>query len=315
MRYYEIVISDATSGKPIKTYSSLLANGQNNSGALTVEMDIPLYAMASPMGAAYLKLWGIGLQDIAQGSKLNGQSIRVSAGMSKGLPLANPAQSGLVLEGTIFQAYGNWQGENQSLDIVCYPYAGTIGNTANLVLNWKAGMPLGTAIANTLAVAFPQYKTTINISPKLVLSHDEPGFYGTLVQFAQYVKQVSQTIVGGTYSGVSMLVKNNQIIVYDGTTTSTPKQLVFTDMIGQPTWIGPQTINVRLVMRGDISVGDYVKLPPGSVTITTQASQPQARNSSAQQGVFQVTVVRHIGNSRQADANSWVTSIDAVIPA
>jgi len=315
MRYYNIVISDPTTGSPVKTYSSLQANGQNNPGALTVEIDIPLYAMASPMGAAYIKVWGIGLADISQGSNLNGKNIQVSAGMSKGLPLANPAQAGLILEGTIFQAYGNWQGENQSLDIVCYPYSGTINDTANLVLNWKAGMQLGTAITNTLTTAFPQYKSTVNISQNLVLSHDEPGFYGTLVQFAQYVKQVSQAIVGGTYSGVSMLVKNNQIIVYDGTTTATPKQLNFVDMIGQPTWIAPQTINVRCVLRGDISVGDYIELPQGSVTITTQASQPQARDRSAQQGVFQVTVVRHIGNSRQADANSWVTSIDAVIPA
>ena len=38
-----------------------------------------------------------------------GMTIKMWVGMSKGLPLAKPAQQGLVLEGTVWQVLGNWQ--------------------------------------------------------------------------------------------------------------------------------------------------------------------------------------------------------------
>jgi len=313
MRAYNLIISDSKTGKVVRNYSSFLSNGSYNTAALTLELNVPLYAMASPMGMAMMKIWGISLQDIGQASDLNGQTIRLYAGMASGLPLANPAQYGLILEGTIYQAFGNWQGTNQTLDIIAYTYSGTASQPANLTLNWKKGVHLGTAIANTLATAFPTMKAIVNISPNIILSHDEPGYYSTLTQFAEYIKGVSQTIIGGSYSGVDMCIKNNQIIVYDGTSKTSPLQINFVDLIGQPTWIGPQQINVRSVLRSDINVGDYIKMPTGSVTTITQSSQSQYRNKSAFQSTFQVVRILHAGNSRQADANSWITSIDSVI--
>src|ERR1700752_2385438 len=118
MRFYDIKITDPKSGKLIQQFTSLNTLGQTIPGALNVELDIPVFRMAEPAGAAYVRVWGISIKDIGQAFDLNGKNIEVSAGMAKGLPLANPKQSGLILQGTIQQAFGNWQGFDQTLDFV-----------------------------------------------------------------------------------------------------------------------------------------------------------------------------------------------------
>jgi hypothetical protein len=347
MRFYNIVISDPTTGRVlvsdpsgatgfvqapsnsattgsgapvgfdsptasvagVSTFTSLV-NGLTIPGALNIELDIPVIEFATPRGAAHLKVWGVGLKQIGQSSDLNGKDISITAGMAKGLPLANPAQAGLVMEGTIFQAYGNWEGTNQSLEFVLYPKTGSPDDPMNLVINWKAGMPLATAIANTLQTAFPTYKQVIGINPNLVLPNDEPGYHQTLTQFAQYIKSISQNIIGGNYGGVSISVRNGVFYVFDGTTPTTPKEIAFTDLIGQPTWTSVATIQFACVMRADLQVDDYITLPQAQITTSAQ-SYSQYRNSLIFQGKFRVQSIRHVGNFRQADALSWLTIVEA----
>lgn len=311
MRFYNIVITNPTDGTVIRQFTTLNALGLTNTGALNIELDIPTYAFAQPMGTAYIKIWGVAITDISQAFNLNNANIQVYAGMSKGLPLANPKQANLILQGTVTEAYGNWQDVNQSIDMKVYPLNGTINSPANIVLNWGAGTKLADAIAATLSVAYPGVKTNININPSLVLSHNAPGYYQSITQFAQYIKQISQSIIGGTYQGVDMSIRQNTIFVYDGTSSTTPKQINFADLIGQVTWIAPQTIQSRCILRGDVQVGDYVKMPPGQIGVTAQ-TYSQYRNASLFQGVFRVIRVRHVGNFRQPDGNSWVTIIDAI---
>ena len=346
MRYYNIVITDPTtgqvlvpdpsgnvgfiytggasatsgSGAPVSfngpppasasTFTSLV-NGVTLPGALNIELDVPVYDFANPTGAAVLRVWGVGLKQIGQSSDMNGKTIQIYAGMAKGLPLANPAQAGLILQGTIFQAFGNWQGVNQTLDFVIYPQTGSADSPMNIVLDWKAGAPLSTAIGTTLQTAFPTYTQTINISPNLVLPNDEPGYYQSLAQFSRYISDISKKIIGGTYSGVRIIIKNGAFYVYDGTTPTTPKPIVFTDLIGQPTWIDLATIQIPCVLRADLQVGDYISMPQTQV-ITSAQSYSQYRNSLVFQGSFQIVYVRHVGNFRQPDGTSWITVINAV---
>ena len=286
-------------------------NGATIPGALNIDLDIPVVRMAEPMGAAFLRVWGVSVKDISQASDLNGMTIEIYGGMQKGLPLANPEQAGLLLRGTIQQSFGNWQGTSQSVDFIIQGDYGTQASPKNIVLNWKAGQTLGAAAKLALETAFPSpFKVTDNTSPNLVLTTDEPGYSGTIVQFAQYLQQASQNIVGGTYQGVQLIIKDTSITLYDGTTSTTPIQLQFIDLIGQPTWMQAGTINFKCVMRSDIQVGAYVQLPKGQQTILAQ-SYSQYRNNSAFQGIFQIRQVRHLGNFRQRDASSWVTVFDA----
>jgi hypothetical protein len=310
MRYYNLIITDPNTGAVLRQWTSFV-NGVTIPGALNIELDVPTYTLAQPMGSAYVKIWGISIEDILQASDLNDMNIQLFAGMQAGLPLANPTQAGLILEGTIQQCFGNWQAEVQTLDIVALVSSGSATAPKNIVNIWPAGQPLATSIQNTLAVAFPDYTATINISPNLVLAHDEPAYFQTLSQFAQFIKQASQRIIGGTYNGVDIVIRNKEFLVYDGTTPTSPIALNFTDMIGQPTWIGPATVQTRLVLRADLQVSDYIQMPQGQQTLTAQ-SLARYRTNPTFQGVFQAIRVRHIGNFRQPDANSWVTVVDAI---
>lgn len=336
MRYYKIRITSAAGGL-VTTPSSIpgsdatytsFANNRSIPSALQVELDIPLKAYATPMGGALVRIWGVSLAEIAQSTQLGPtpnadgtldyKNIAIYGGMQKGLPLANPAQAGLLVEGSIIQAFGNWLGTDQSLDIILAPVFGTNTDPKNITFNWLTGTPLADAIRNTLKNAFPKYaEPNIQISPNLVLNHDEPGFYNTIEQFAAYVKQVSISIIGGGYSGVDIFLSNNKFNVFDGTTSTTPKQIAFQDLIGQPTWIGggpsgrSPVMQFKTVMRGDISMGDYIKMPQAFVTNTAAVSTSLTNLRAAFQGSFFVNEIRHVGNFRQPDGASWVTTFNA----
>jgi hypothetical protein len=320
MRYYSLVITDqngnlvrsaalAPLGAPA-TYTSFV-NGQSLANALNIELDISSVPYSTPIGAGLVRVWGIGLGEIAQASNLNGFNISVYGGMQKGLPLANPAQSGLLMEGSIQQAFGNWIGTSQTLDLILQPFVGEVAAPKNLVFNWVAGTPLADAIATTLAAAFPGYTIEVAISANLVINYTQPGYYQSLFQFASFINGLSASVIGGDYTGVNIVITGTTVRVYDSTVPKPTIQVAFQDLIGQPTWIDALTIQAKCVMRADIAVGDMIKLPPTLATSSAQ-SLSQFRNQSAFQGTFQVVQVRHAGNFRQPDAASWVTVINAV---
>ncbi len=115
MRSYDILITQPSTGALVQRFTSRDASGRAIPGALNIEWDIPVAPFATPMGAAWVRVWGVSLAQISQSSDLNGMNIQVFGGMQKGLPLANPMQYGLLVQGQIFQAFGNWIDTNQTL--------------------------------------------------------------------------------------------------------------------------------------------------------------------------------------------------------
>ena len=99
--------------------------------------------------------------------------------------------------------------------------------------------------------------------------------------------------------------------VHDGTNKPSPKMIQFTDLVGQPTWIAPLTIQVKVVMRGDLAVNDIIMLPPTQV-VTTAAAQSGIQGPLTFSGSFQIASLRHVGNFRAPDGAAWVTIIDAL---
>jgi hypothetical protein len=335
MRYYSIEITDPNSGKPILgadgkafgPYSSFV-NGKNVPGALNVEFDMPINSFDQPTTATFVKIWGVPLTTIGQAANFNGADIKIYGGMQKGLPLANPKQSGLLLESVIQQAYGNWQGIEQSLDFQVFGNYGSALSNANLIFNWQKGQQMGDAITQTLSNAFPGYSINVAVNQNLIISESQTAYFQTVGQFAQYVQSTSQNVatasysgialdfssqplIGQYYSGIRIIPTQNGFNVIDGTTPTTPKQIEFTDLIGQPTWLNIATINFKNVMRADLAVGDYVKMPV-TPQITTAQSFSRYRDRATFQGTFIVTSIRHIGHFKQKSADSWVTIVDAV---
>jgi len=297
-----------------------LVNGKADLGAQMVEFDIPVVAFDAPSGQAFVRIWGPAKAQIGQASDFNGAPISVYGGMQAGLPLATAAasQSGLLLKGQIYQAFGNWQGVNQTLDFVVITDGGaTQSQPANLAFTWKQGQKLGDVVTQVLQTAYQdkKYKVSVNISPNLVLTQDEHGVYQTIEQFSAYVKGVSQDILGGDYSGVSITLANDTLKVFDSTAASTAPGITIAeqDLVGQVTWLDAFTISFSTVMRSDLQVGSIITLPQlaGLQAVTGQQSQSNARAKNTFAGNWTVRYMRHVGNSRAPDAQSWISTFQA----
>ncbi len=295
--------------------TSLLPTGGFNPAALNVELDIPLAPFHVPAGSAYVRIWGLGLRDIGNAYDLNGADISVYGGMSKGLPLADPSQARLLVKGQILQAFGNWIGTDQSIDLVFYPATGTATTPMNFVLDWQAGTTLASALSNTFATALPTAKQTINLSPRLVLSHVETGYWGTLESMAAVLNPLSKSIITDAgYPGVIISYDGATVIASDLYGPANPATAIsFQDLVGQPTWREANVVQIKTVMRGDIDLLDLVTLPQTLITNNAAAFtsfQGQDKNKLTFSGNFNVIAIHHYGNFRQPDANSWATVLD-----
>ena len=313
MRRYKLVLADSAGNKlTLSSYSD--STKKNDPGALNIEFDVPLSTAAEASSKAFVRVWGIGINTMAQANRFNNGTIQLYIGMApNGLPLSDPSGYGMAFTGKIFQCFSNWQDINQTLDIVAYPDMGSVDIVKNLVFTWNAGTSINQAIANTLNTAFPGYPVTFRINNNIVTTHTINGYYQTLQQWCDYIKSKTSALIGGSYLGVDIVLADGAFFVSDATVQASPKVLKVTEFIGQPTFIGYNQINVRTVARTDIRVGSYIKMPTVPNVTTTQQSYSQFKSTIGIQGTYYVTAVRHLGNFRQADANSWVSSIDAVV--
>ena len=224
MRFYQIDFTNPKTGDKVLPSSlggmgitSLLSDGTPNPAALNIEFDIPFLNFANPNKNAWLRIWGLSLKDIGAALDLNDINVLITAGMSKGLPLANPTQQGVLLKGSVFQAYGNWIGTDQTLDMNFQAANTTDLAVLNYPFLWKKGTTLATAIKQTLSVGMPNQKQDIQISSDLTIGYDETGFYTSPQQFAAWINARSKSIIGGTYPGVTIVSDGVTVTVYDGT--------------------------------------------------------------------------------------------------
>ena len=351
MRYYAIKVFNGdgsvfqTANGQQAAWTSLTTLGTPDPAAANVAFDIPLYNQSNAQGACHLKIDGVGLPMISQATQFAAPTpsqklLQISLGMSKGLPLANPNQVGVPITGLILQAYGNWQGNQQSLEFNFSWIPASPVAPDNLSFTWAKGTKLGDAIQTTLQAAFPGYSVIIAVNSNIVAPEDQHGVYRTPDDFIQAMYRLSiATLNKPNYPGVKMYVRGKTISVYDdnstdagglaeqsggtsvgntstsatgtGNSESDPKQILFTDLIGQPVWQSVNQIQFYCVMRGDLAPNKYIKMPAAS-TVSNAGSNGQYRNNLTFQGTFVVTRVRLVGNFRQPSAEAWVTVVDAV---
>jgi hypothetical protein len=336
VRFYSITITNPTSGKVVvpsafatlnlggASYTSF-ANNMTYTAALDVEIDAFVTDFNTPSSdaGAFVQVRGVSLQEIQQANNLNGFNIVVKGGFQKGLPLANPAQSGVLFTGTIFQCYGNWIGTEMTLDFLVIPGNSTSTDplTAappNISFNWPVGTPFSAAIQQCLQTAFPgpTYKVNVSVSPNLICPQgDQHHIDNDINSFSNYIQGLTQPIIGGTkYQGVRIFQSGNTINVTDlSQSTGNVTTVLFQDLIGQPTWINPVTIQFKCPMRADIKWGSTIKMDPkGVIATTTPQSLSQTRDKSVFQGNFTVVQMRHVGHFRSPSPDAWVTVFDAV---
>lgn len=321
MRYYDITITDPDTGKEIKRFTSY-ANELTIRGALNIEFDIPVVTVDTPAGGANLRIWGVDLPLINNASQFNGKNITIKAGMQKGLPLANlqvtanPARNGVLFRGTIFQSFGNWQGLEQTLDFIIIVGKG-YQKKNGIMFNIEAGTSIQDGIKQTME----NYGIASNIyvSPEFVTTKRITFLANDIVQFAQEINKISLQIKYGSAweaspksNGINMTKTESGYLFFDNTYSPSPIKIDFTDCIGQPAWLDIVTCQIKTVLRSDMKVGDNVTYPKSN-NINTKKSFSQFRNDINFVGTGQVIRLRHIGNFRQSDANSWITVVDILI--
>jgi len=350
LRYYRIEIRDDrnqivkdNNNLPLQfttLQQSSLTNayrGQTtNPNALNVELDLQLGPQSQPTSNSFVRIWGVPLYLLNSAHQLAGNPnkkffyhCRVYGGMWSGLPLSNPKQSGILTNGRIVQSFGNWQGTNQTLDLYLSPSLTTYNLPKNFTFSVKKGKKLSIAIRVALANVFPNTKIEIDISDNLIatqnLNHEVPN----AGDFSSWINQLSKDIIkDDDYSGVEIKFypsenKEGLISVTDNFTYFPEvKQINFNDLIGQPTWVAFRLISLKLVMRADLKVNDIILLPNQLDNLTVIAN-PKAfgyqgingaesiRKNTIFNNTFRITSLRHVGNYRQPDENSWCTIIEA----
>ena len=319
-RYYEITLTpmnaslSASGGvsQAGRVWTSF-PNGQNDPGALNVQLDLLSGVYAVPLGNSTISIDGVALSDLLQAQQFAGMNITVKGGMQAGLPLADPSQNGVLIQGQIYQSFGNWVGTDMNLNFVINATGYTFNNPGNFVVTWQQGQSLADALAVTFNAVFPAFPRIMNIreyiAPATLTVH-----YRTLDQLSRWVKSITKS---PTSSGVDIAINKGTILLTDGSVIGTVLPLKFTDLVGQPKWIDKNQMQFTTVMRADIQVGSYVLMPkglisaPGAVS-TAAASLPSSlKYRTSFQGQFVIQSVRHVGNFREPDGTQWVTIFQA----
>jgi hypothetical protein len=321
-----------------------VVNGHNDPGALDIEFDVEISAGGASTGS--LKIYGIPQNIISQAVNFTNLGVRLYGGFTNGLPLANDQviHQGLIANGLIYPAFGNWIGNELSLEFIIKPgdVSGSGGPTdvKNIIHNMPQGTPLSSAIQTALSTAFPNSSFIVNISNALTLNYPDQGFYQSIEQYQNYFKSLSHSILGTPtttgYQGAQIFPTGyGQYVVTDFTNPGNTIPIQFEDLVGQPTWIDVNTIQVKTVLRGDINSawasGNNVSITlPNPLLVTTLGqgaltySVAGLNNNNSNtfehgnvllfNGSWLVNKVRHVGKFRQPTGESWVTIINAVAP-
>lgn len=338
-RYYTLIVTPVSADGTPSNPTTWTNKGTNKAilGAQRIEFDITTTSGATPTGGSWVRVWGPSKDQIKQAADFNGARIELYGGMQNGLPLATQTvtdgQPGLLMSGTVFQAFSNWQGTNQTLEFVVLPspldaaitsddarQAAAVGAPPpplNFSFSWKQGSSLTANVQQVLQQAYPNATISISAADDVTLLHDEAGTFTDIRTFSTYVQGISRDIKGPTYAGLNITANgNNSFLVFDNTKLngSVTKVTMF-DLMGQVTWLSANTITFATVLRSDINIGDAVTFPPlaQAQAITTADSQSYARLSNTFNGNWLVAeYVRHVGDSRAPDAFAWVSIFQAV---
>lgn len=326
MRYYDLILTDP--GGKATTITSH-PGGKLDPGALNIIFDVTTTVGDMPLNQPTIMIEGVSLPLLSNarnfsaavqpdGSIKGGYNLLLKCGMQKGLPLANPAQTGSILSGSVFQSWGNWAGTEMNISFVIVPTMYSYDQPGNLTFRWLPGQTLQAALTQTFSIAYPSLKPTFAIKNIIAGPDGDYCYHATFTSLAQHIQE--STAAPG-YEGVRMSLTPTGIAVFDGTTQPKPKQISFQDFVGQPTWIEYNMIQIVCVMRGDIQVGDTVQLPngimsqPGLVTMQPQARPAYANYNTVIKGLFTVVQMRHLGNYRDPNGMSWVTVMNCVTMA
>ena len=328
MRYYRLEITDSKGNPPLDSNGNQIGpfdTTETPGRGLHIVFDALIAGYDVISSGTMIAVYGLPISMLSQSVQLSGYQLNLFAGFSAGLPLANPHQQGLIISGQIYNPYANWEGTDQSLNLIVNPspLLNDKGQTFSITIDGKKGEKLSDVLQRSLTQAFPGFGIDIAISDKLVLVEDEIGVYNRVGQLASMIRSQSFAMINqDSYTGVQMVLQHQVIRVFDNTSANdnTGNMIAPQELIGQPTWIGPVSVSFKCPMRADLRCGDAVELPQNIISgstsllsVNTERSSTTARNAVNFSGKFLITSVRHVGQYLSPDSsNAWVTIYEAV---
>lgn len=298
-----------------------------------IEFDVLIQGYDTVTSGLVIAIFGLPVEFLREDNNLRGYQFTLSAGFQAGLPLANPDQRGIVMQGTVYTSYANFIGTNQCLILNCITqqFDNVLSSypIVPIVFNGKEKDKLSDVLLIALKNAYstekyPDLIFDIKISDKLILTEDMWGLYeGGLQQLAIAMRSLSKGLYQNiSYDGVRMTMQGNKIIVWDNDYKPQNIKVVpikLQELIGQPSWLSVNTMTFKCQMRADINVSDYIKLDKSPYSTQERiffSSSSQifnyARNNLTFSGMFQIRSVRHVGQYQNPDANNaWVTIYEA----
>lgn len=328
MRYYRLEILDKN-GKPafdgngnqIGPFDTSETPGRG----LHIEFDALIAGYDVVSSGTAIVIYGLPISMINQSVQLRGYQLTLEAGFTSGLPLENEAQKGLIISGEIYSPYANWEGTNQTMNLIVNPspQLNDKGQPFTITLDGKRGEKLGDVVKRALTAAYPTFIIEVSISDKLVLAEDGVAVYNRPGQLASLLRSQSFGMINDdTYSGVQVVMQKGVIRVFDNLSVGEAGAILIApqELTGQPTWIETIKVSFKCPMRADLRCGDVVELPeniisgPTSIlSVNTDSSYAMLRNSVNFSGKFLITSVRHVGQYLSPDSsNAWVTIYEGV---
>lgn len=324
MRYYRIEITDSAGNPVVDSDGNLIGpydSSNNAAGAMNISFDALITAADVASAGTMLTIYGIPLSVLSQSVNLWQCRLTLFAGFSGGLPLENESQSGVILQGSIINPYGNWEGTFQSLNLIIAPsdILNDVGQPLSITVDGKKGEKLSDVLLRALTKTYSGHAIDISISDNLVLVEDFIGVCNRLSQLAVATRSTSKKLLNQSgYLGVQMVQQQGRILVFDNLSSNGVVEIKPQELIGQPTWIELNVISFKTPMRADLIVSDVVTLPidifdNGSSVLSVGSeqafmSQKQKLNFS---GKFLIKSVRHVGEYRNSSGGAWVTITEA----
>ncbi|MCU5774729.1 hypothetical protein N5923_21745 [Erwiniaceae bacterium BAC15a-03b] len=328
MRYYRLEIADKY-GRPAIARDGTLIGPFDTAGSagrgLHIDFDAMIAGYDVIKSGTKISLYGLPASMLSQSVQLNGYHLKLKAGFTQGLPLANPGQADWIISGEIYNCYANWIGTEQSLNFIVNPspLLNDEGQSTCITLSGKRGDNLGKVVEQALKRAYPKCEVITTVSNKLVLPEDATGVCPRMEPLATTARSMSKDIINDDgYSGVQVVVADDVIHVFDNWWVSGEgdKPILPQELIGQPTWAGLKLVSFKCPLRADLRCGDKISLPknilsaPSSLlSVNNEQANPMLRNNVNFSGLFLITAVRHVGKYLSADSsNAWVTNYEAL---
>lgn len=315
-------------------------NDEFHPNALEIEFQInetSIDSFDSPSGNASITIHGVDMHRIKTASRLVGSTVVLKAGMGKGLPLSNPNQTGEILHGTVLTAVGNWVGVAMDLTLylsnhvippqdITFP---TVEGVAKQIDSSKPrnthypfhclrGQDLRQAMKLSLQRINPDYDTEFNVKDPIPAPED---LYGSYPNFTELCAAMSEFWHQATKKRLRIYPHGTVFSCYEDGRAEVTHDILFEELIGQPSWDGVANISFTTAMRGDLKVGDVIRLPLsdtptpsgyGVISATGTEAIGLQRNRVLFSGTYLITGISHLGQFRSPDGQQWASTFFCV---